>query len=85
MHDQQEKSVSDLQTWLTSWPGARREMEELIVAHTERNPSMYFEPALAELELKDIDEAVQRAKALARLLGSDELMSSAEMQGTGNC
>jgi len=73
-----------LDTWLQSWSDARREMEEMIAASAERNPSMYFEPTLAELELKDISEAVQRATALARLLRSDDLMSSAELTGTGN-
>ncbi len=85
MSQQTHNTSQALDVWLASWSEARTEIQELIAAHSERNPSLYFEPALAELELKDISEAVQRAAALARLLRSDELMSSAELQGTGNC
>lgn len=85
MSQQTHDTAQALDVWLASWSGARSEIQKLIAAHSERNPSLYFEPTLAELELKDISEAVQRAAALARLLRSDELMSSAELQGTGNC
>lgn len=85
MSQQTHDTAQALDVWLAGWSEARSAMQELIAAHSKRNPSLYFEPALAELELKDINEAVQRAAALARLLRSDELMSSAELQGTGNC
>lgn len=84
MSEQMRNDARALDAWLESWSGARREIESLIAAHAERNPSLYFEPTLAELELQDIHEAVQRAAALVRLLRSEELMSSAELQGTGN-
>lgn len=85
MSQQTHDTAQVLDAWLASWPEVRSAMHALIAAHSQRNPSLYFEPTLAELELKDINEAVQRAAALARLLRSDELMSSAELQGTGNC
>lgn len=84
MSDVTPRGGQALDTWLQSWADARREIEALIAASAERNPSFYFEPTLAEIELQDIGEAVQRAAALARLLRSDDLLSSAEMQGTGN-
>lgn len=78
------RNPQQLDAWLAGWTAARNEIEALIASRSERNPSLYFEPALAELELQDISEAVQRAAALTRLLRSDDLMSSAELQGTGN-
>ncbi|NJO08255.1 MAG: hypothetical protein HC876_23640 [Chloroflexaceae bacterium] len=71
-----------LKEWLDAWPGVRREIEELIASHAERDPSLHFELTLAELELKDITESVQRAAALGKLLHVDDL-TSAELQATG--
>lgn len=84
MSEEYVRNPQQLDAWLTGWLAARREIEELIASRSERNPTLYFEPTLAELELQDISEAVQRAAALTRLLRSDDLMTSAELQATGN-
>lgn len=72
-----------LKEWLDAWPEVRREIEGLIASHAERDPSLHFELTLAELELKDITESVQRAAALGKLLYVEDL-TSAELQATGN-
>lgn len=81
---QPKKLETALRTWLNEWPAVRREIEQMIAEHADRDPSLHFELALAKIELKDIDEAVQRTAALGNLLGGDELMTSAELKATGN-
>lgn len=87
MSDQTSTSTSNtstkLKAWLDSWPEVRREIEGLITSHAERDPSLHFELTLAEIELKDINESVQRAAALEKLLKVEDL-TSAELQATGN-
>jgi hypothetical protein len=72
-----------LKTWLDEWPEVRRELEQMIADHAERDPSLHFELTLAEIELKDINETIQRAAALGKLLHVEDL-TSAELQATGN-
>jgi hypothetical protein len=72
-----------LQAWITLWPVVRREVEQRLEEHAKRDPSLYFEPALAQMELKDVDEVIRRLEALTRVLASDDL-SAAEGEGTGN-
>lgn len=72
-----------LRAWLAEWPSVRDEIETLIATHAKRDPSLHFELTLAEIELKDINEAVQRAAALGKLLHVEDL-TSAELQATGN-
>ena len=72
-----------LKTWLAQWPEVRREIQQMIATHSDRDPSLHFELALAEMELKDIDETVQRAAALGKLLRVGDL-TEAELQATGN-
>ena len=81
---QPKKLETTLRTWLNEWPAVCREIEQMIAEHADRDPSLHFELALAKIELKDIDEAVQRTAALGNLLGGDELMTSAELKATGN-
>jgi hypothetical protein len=73
----------DLKKWIALWPQVRHEVEDRLAEHAKRDPSLHFEPALAELELKDIDEALRRIEALSTILYGDD-MSSAEREGTGN-
>ncbi len=81
---QQATSATKLKAWLEQWPSVRSEIEAMIASHAERDPSLHFELTLAEIELKDISEAVQRASALGKLLHVGDL-TSAELQATGNC
>lgn len=74
---------SALKTWLAQWPTVRREVEQRLAMHARHDPSLHFELTLAELELKDIDEALRRINSLSRLLYGDDL-SDAELHGTGN-
>jgi hypothetical protein len=74
---------SKLKVWLEQWSDVRQEIESLIAEHAERDPSLHFELTLAEIELKDINESVQRAAALGKLLRVDDL-TTAELQATGN-
>lgn len=76
-------SNTQLKAWLDTWPNVRQELEEMLSAHADRDPSLHFELTLAEIELKDIDETVRRAAALGRLLHVDDL-TSAELEATGN-
>jgi hypothetical protein len=76
-------SINSLKQWLDQWPAVRKELEALLEAHAKRDPSLHFELTLAEIELQDITEAVQRAAALGRLLHVEDL-TSAELEATGN-
>jgi len=76
-------STGKLKTWLAEWPTVRQEIESMINAHSERDPSLHFELTLAQIELKDINESVQRAAALVKLLRVEDL-TTAELQATGN-
>lgn len=75
--------LSELKSWLAHWPTVRREVEQRLAMHARRDPALHFELTLAELELKDIDEALRRIGALSKLLYGDDL-SDAELHGTGN-
>ncbi len=76
-------SLETFQAWVAQWPAVRQEIESLIAAHADHDPSLHFELTLAEIELKDISEAVNRAAALGRLLHAEDLIS-AELEATGN-
>ncbi len=78
-----QESTHTLKQWLTEWPTVRKEIESLISNHAQRDPALHFELTLAQIELQDISEAVQRAAALERLLRVDDL-TDAELQATGN-
>lgn len=73
----------DLKEWIGAWPAVRRQVEERLAQHAQRDPSLHFELTLAELELKDIDEAVRRMGALGKDLYGDDL-TAAERQVTGD-
>lgn len=72
----------DLKAWIAAWPDVRHQVEERLALHAEQDPSLHFELTLAELELKDIDEAVRRMGALGKILYGGDL-SEAERQVTG--
>lgn len=72
----------DLKAWIAAWPAVRRQAEERLAIHAQRDPTLHFELTLVELELKDIDEAIRRVGALNRLLYGGDL-SAAERQITG--
>jgi|JFJP01.1.fsa_nt_gi hypothetical protein len=80
----QSQNTPNLQAWLVNWPTVRNEIKALISCHAERDPGLHFELTLAELELKDLDEAVKRVRALSKLLCTDADLTSAELQATGN-
>ncbi|NJP07673.1 MAG: hypothetical protein HC837_19670 [Chloroflexaceae bacterium] len=77
------EAAEKLQAWLERWPQVQGEIRSLIAAYAERDPSLHFEITLAELEMRDINEALVRIKALGRLLGHESL-TSAELEATGN-
>lgn len=81
---QEQKGATQLTRWLADWPLVRNEIEAMIAHHAERDPSLHFALTLAEIELKDIDESVQRAAALARMLHNVNDLTSGELQATGN-
>jgi hypothetical protein len=83
MSERIQKETPKLQSWLSEWPAVRAEIENLLAQYVEQDPTMHFEITLAQLELKDLDEAAQRVAALGRLLRGGDL-SSAEMEATGN-
>jgi len=86
-HKNQQQAKADtsrLTAWLAEWPMVRSEIEAMISQHAERDPSLHFALTLAEIELKDIDESVQRAAALARMLHNVNDLTSGELQATGN-
>ncbi len=83
MKQQAEQPTIRLQEWLDAWPQVRTEVESLMEAYAESDPTLHFELAFANLELKDLDEAVRRVRALGRLLSGGDL-SNAEMKATGN-
>lgn len=83
MSQQTQVKTPKLQTWLEEWPGVRQEIETLIAQYAERDPALHFEVTLANIELKDIDESVQRIGALGRLLRGGDL-TSAELEATAN-
>jgi hypothetical protein len=72
-----------LQEWLNSWPEVRNEIETLMNTYAQNDPSLHFELTLANLELKDLDEAVKRVGALGALLRGGDL-TAAELEATGN-
>lgn len=75
---------SDLKSWVAAWPAVRRQVEAKLAQHAQRDPSLHFELTLAELELKDIDEAVRRIGSLAKIVYGDASdMGDAERYGTG--
>jgi len=76
-------SMQKLKAWLTAWPSVRKEIQSMIAAHARRDPSLHFELTLAEIQLRDIDETMQHAEALGRLLHADDL-TPAELEATGN-
>ncbi len=76
-------ATPDLRVWLAQWPAVRSTVEKRLAAHAQHDPSLHFELTLAELELKDIDDAVRRMGALGKILYGDDL-TDAELQGTGN-
>jgi hypothetical protein len=78
-----EQTQPDLKTWIGTWPTVRHQVEQRLAEHAQQDPTLHFELTLAELELKDIDEAVRRIGALGKVLYGDDL-STAERQGTGN-
>jgi uncharacterized protein YceH (UPF0502 family) len=51
--------------------------------YAERDPSLHFELTLANLELKDLDEAVKRVGALGKLLRGGDL-TAGELEATAN-
>lgn len=73
-----------LEAWLAQWPEVKSEIEAMIAHHAERDPSLHFELTLAEIELKDVSEAVQRARALIRMLQNVGDLTSGELHATGN-
>lgn len=83
MYTQTTGLTPQLQQWLAHWPAVRREVEELMESHAELEPSLHFQLTLATLELNDIDETMQRLRALGRLLASSSLIP-AELEATGN-
>lgn len=83
-HQRQSEPSMTLYTWLEEWPAVRREIEALIAHHAEHDPSLHFALTLAEIELKDVDEAVQRAAALGKMLRNVGGLTSGELQATGN-
>jgi hypothetical protein len=83
MSERTQMETPKLQAWLSEWPAVRAEVEGLLQQYVEQDPTMHFEITLAQLELKDLDEAAQRVSALGKLLRGGDL-SSAEMQATGN-
>lgn len=83
MYEDLPESTARLQQWLSDWPAVRRELEGLMGAYAELDPSLHFQLTLATLELNDIDEAVHRLRALGRLLASSGFMA-AEMELTGH-
>lgn len=72
-----------LQAWLAEWPAVRGEIESLMNSYAERDPALHFELTLAQLELKDLNDAVNRVGALGKLLRGGDL-TAAELEATGN-
>lgn len=72
----------DLKAWVNAWPAVRKQVETRLAQHAARDPSLHFELTLAEIELKDIDDAVRRIGALARIVYRD-VMGDAERHVTG--
>lgn len=70
---QHKTESGDLQAWLARWPVVRQELEALLEEHATRDPSLHFELALAQLELKDIDENVRRIQGMSTILLSNDL------------
>ncbi len=85
--DSEEPKMSEqtprLQAWLAEWPAVRGEIETLMHTYAQRDPSLHFELTLAQLELKDLHEAVKRVGALGKLLRGGDL-TAAELEATGN-
>lgn len=73
-----------IETWLSQWPEVKKEIEAMIAQHAERDPTLHFELTLAEIELKDLNDAVQRARALIRMLQDVGSLTSGELHATGN-
>jgi O-succinylbenzoate synthase len=80
----QQEIPATLEAWLAQWPAVQSEIEAMIAEHAERDPSLHFELTLAEIELKDVSEAVQRARALIRMLQNVGDLTSGELHATGN-
>jgi hypothetical protein len=83
MSEQVKLQTPRLQAWLAEWPSVRSEIESILAEYSQRDPSLHFEITLAQLELKDLDEAAKRVGALGRLLRGGDL-TAAEMEATGN-
>jgi hypothetical protein len=83
MSEQTFPQTPRLENWLNEWPTVRQEIESLVETYAREDPSLHFELTLANLELKDLDEAVKRVDALGRLLRAGNL-TDAEMEATGN-
>ena len=77
-------TARELRQWLSEWPAVRNSVQDLIIRHGQRDPSLHFELTLAELELKDLDESVRRISALGKLLVQSDTLTSAELEATGN-
>lgn len=83
MKEQAQEPMLRLQEWLDAWPTVRQEIEGLMESYAQSDPTLHFELAFANLELKDLDESVKRVRALGRLLSGGDL-SGAELKATGN-
>jgi hypothetical protein len=68
MSEQANPDTPRLLAWLSEWPEVRQEIETLM---------------LANLELKDLDEAVKRVGALGKLLRGGDL-TAGELEATAN-
>jgi hypothetical protein len=79
----EQPQTPQLQAWLNQWPEVRHEIEALMDVYAERDPSLHFELTLANLELKDLDEAVKRVGALGKLLRGGDL-TAGELEATAN-
>jgi hypothetical protein len=83
MSEQANPDTPRLLAWLSEWPEVRQEIETLMEVYAERDPSLHFELTLANLELKDLDEAVKRVGALGKLLRGGDL-TAGELEATAN-
>jgi hypothetical protein len=63
-------TFANLQNRVALWPKVRPEVEQRLAEHSRRDPALYFEPRLAEIELKDGDKAIYRPGVLIRMLAS---------------
>ncbi len=83
MSERARQETPQLVEWIARWPQVRQELETLMATYSQNDPSLHFELTLANLELKDLDEAVKRVAALGNLLRGGDL-TLAELEATGN-